>query len=432
MRLQTYIASHDPLKRVKQIIIQGCRAQDSMRVVLQTDMASEIDSHGIVKDGVWKLVTSGLPDRWVRLWNGWESLKVLLTKYSFFDAYGCAYNLDLSNIVNANASSCSNTINAHVTHSRSSKRDIYVKLCNVHTRHAALIPCHVPLENVGVAQLSARSGICWWGSMWFALCFSPDCLQILHHYILKSKHPSIGPRIHNVLKSKTASEALRRQLYRKFGIGDDPKQAPELDGQNGFAQFSIFCTKFDIPMITLMAPWLTEITDSIVSPIGEEVSAPRKPTGDELAFLGIRTYRAMYVPKFEFEYQGRRWKLRSAMIGSEFCGHQIAISSCCGEQSRWAAYDSDGVKECIGPIGWDISENGNVNEKLWWGLLDKILPVINQSENSTYCDMNPHNRHPLESVNRAHIAEFGTSGVQKTDLQTTHFNRVNIDWIYTS
>lgn len=430
--LEHYLLLKDVKQKVKKVVIMGCRPQDSMQIILVTDLVNEIDSHGIVRDGVWKLKATGLPNRWVRLWNGWKSLKNLLTKYSFFDASGCVYNFDPAGILQANASTCSYKMNVSVTNGHLNKRNIFVKLCDARSRRATLVPCHVPLKDVGVAQLSNRSGICWWGSMWFTLCFSPDCSKILKHYVAKSKYPMLLQYVQNVLKSKESSEEFRRFLFFKFGIGDDPDQSPEKDGQNGFAQFSIFCRKLNIPMVTIMAPWMKELSDPITSPVGETVRAPRHPEAGEPAFLGIRTYRSVHVPKFAFRYKGRVWKLRSAMIGSEFCGHQIAISCSCEGQGKWAVYDADGVKESIGPIAWDIAEKGEVNEKRWWQLLDKILPIINQTSGSTYCDMNPHNRHPLESVNRAHVAEMGHSGVQPIDLQTTRYNQVNMDWIYTS
>lgn len=430
--LEQYLLLKDVKQKVTKIVIKGCRGKESMQIKLVTDLVNDVDSHGIVRDGVWKIKATGLPNRWVRLWGGWESLKRLMTKYSFFDASGCVYNFDPPGIIRANASTCSHKMNLGDTEGRLNKRNISVKLCNGCNRRATLVPCHVPLTDIGVAQLSNRSGICWWGSMWFTLCFSPICSRILKHYIEKSKYPSLLHYTDNVLKSKEASEDFRRLLYSKFGIGDDPHQSPEKDGQNGFAQFSIFCTKLDIPMVTLMAPWMQELNDPITSPVGETVRAPRRPRKDEPAFLAIRTYHSVHVPKFEFMYDGRIWKLRSAMIGSEFCGHQISISSSCEGQGKWAVYDADGVKECIGPIAWDIAENGEINETRWWQLLDKILPIINQTDESAYCDMNPHNRHPLESVHRAHVAEVGYSGVQATDLKDTRYNQVNMDWIYTS
>lgn len=427
-----YVASNKDTRKVKKIMIQGCKDSDFMKIILQTELIDKVDDNGIVKDAIWKLKTPGLPHRWVRLWNGWNSLERLLTKYSFFDAHGCVYNLNPPKIVTANASNCSTKMNVNITPTSLNKRNIYVHTCSREYRYRQFIPCHVPLKEVGIAQLSDRSGICWWGSMWFALCYSPDCMNVLLHYIQKSRHVYLKKYLNNVLKTQKCSEALRKLLYETFGIGDNPKQEPELDGQNGYAQFSLLCSKLNIPMVTLMAPWMKDASSNIRSPVGEMVSPPRKPSPNEPAFLGIRTYRSVHVPKFEIKYGGRIWKLRSAMIGSEFCGHQIAISSCCGSQGKWAVYDSDGVKECIGPVAWDISETGDDGEMRWWSVLDKVMPIINKTNSSKYCDMNPHNRHPLESVNRAYMAELGNSGVKENDLQNTHFNQVNLDWIYTS
>ena len=110
--LEQYMLMKNPNQKVRKIVIAGCTPGSSMQIVLVTDLVDEIDSHGIVWDGVWKLKVTGLPNRWVRLWRGWHSLQHLLTKYSFFDASGCVYNFDPPKILQANALRCSHKMNS--------------------------------------------------------------------------------------------------------------------------------------------------------------------------------------------------------------------------------------------------------------------------------------------------------------------------------
>jgi len=160
-------------------------------------------------------------------------------------------------------------------------------------------------------------------------------------------------------------------LFEHLGIGDDPDQAPELDGQNGYGQFARLCRTLGIPLITMYAPGMTQTPDALDG-----------ARAGDLAFLGVRTYRSLHVPSFKLEHGGRTWRLRSAMIGSEFCGHQIGLSSCCRTQRKWAVYDSDAVRQCIGPIAWDMGDEAG--EEAWWRALEWIMPIHNATANISY------------------------------------------------
>jgi len=132
---------------------------------------------------------------------------------------------------------------------------------------------------------------------------------------------------------------------------------------------------------------------------------------------------------FTLLHGGRAWRLCSALIGSEFCGHQIALALHGRDQRKWALYDADAVRDGIGPLAWDIGEDTGQAE--WWAALEWLVPVMNSTKSSRFCDMNPRNRHPSEPL----AAAFGAAGDRAAQSLLLAMGQgprtVNIDWIYT-
>jgi hypothetical protein len=424
--------------KLYKVKVVGCRAGRALTLRLCTEFQG-MDEYGVCRDGLWRMRTPGLPDRWLRLWGGRQSLLDLLQRYSFQDASGCVYSADPAQTTLRNAITC-----ARLTRARPgalgppqgapgqgapgvSPRVAMACLCDPRERFELEVPCHAPVRNVGVAQLSERSGICWWGAMWFALCFSPECRDTLSAHVAaidSSASAALRVALPDMLRDAQASERLRRALFEQLRLGDDPDQPPELDGQNGYAQFSRLCKELQIPLTTLFAPAMKELRAPVTARSGSGTSCPRG------AFLGVRTYRSTHMPTFELVHGGRTWRLRSAMIGSEFCGHQIALSSCCRTQRKWAVYDSDAVRRGIGPIAWDMG--ADAGEAAWWRALEWIMPIHNATDKTRFCDMNPMNRHPMASIEAAYGAE-GATLVQSTPPSGNMAHRtVNVDWIYTA
>jgi len=144
-----------------------------LRLHLSHEFARALDSYGVCRDALWRMSAPGLPDRWMRLWGGRQSLFALLQRYSFFDASGCAYSADSRQAMVRNAAERAPDVG------RGPARGAYAARCRPCTQFRHAVPCHVPVRNVGVAQLSARSGICWWGPLWFAVYFNTACRAVL-------------------------------------------------------------------------------------------------------------------------------------------------------------------------------------------------------------------------------------------------------------
>ena len=409
--------------------IRGCqnsREPFKMRMVREL---SEDFTDGVCSRAIWKVSCDGLPNRYVLLMRGKHSVDELLDKYSFFDSNGCIFTKDNAEVMRAN-------INAHLKldgkhediQLRSRKPIVLVESTNKKINKK--VPCHVAIKDIGIPQNSVSSGICWWGSMWFALCFCYKNKNIILKYIESSnvhKKDEYHYLITNMLSSKDSSEKMRALMYDELGIGDNPRQNPLLDGQNGYSQFSLMCTAFNIPLITYIAPWLSKKVQTKLRNSKNVLYDTPPEEGNHGGFVGIRTYRGDHIPSRTLMHNGKKYILTAALIGSEYCGHQIAIASTCDDTNKWAFYDSDALRTGIGPISWHISEGASDTE--WWKVLHDITPIINKSIGTKYCDMNPHNRHPLKMLGMTFKAENKLNVLEKHITSNKH-NLVNMDWIY--
>jgi len=245
----------------------------------------------------------------MRLWGGRQSLFALMQRYSFFDASGCAYSADSRQAMVLNAAGFAHTTSGRGPDAGSGPaRGAYALRCQPRIRFTHPVPCHVPVRNVGVAQLSARSGICWWGSLWFAVYFNPACRGVLDAAVARMPQ---GPAsavlresLPRVLRDAAASERLRRALFEHYAIGDPPDQPPELDGQNAYAQLQRLCRHLRVPLTTLRAP-----PPGSAAAAPAEVRAPVGGLGPVAGLLGVRAYRGRYVPPFALLHGGRAWRL---------------------------------------------------------------------------------------------------------------------------
>jgi hypothetical protein len=427
------------------VVVPGCAPGHKMRLHLSTEFSGTLDEYGVCLDALWRMRTPGLPDRWLRLWNGHKSLFALLKRYSFFDSLGCAYSAEPAQAMRRNAAECARATGSHPPDLADlHPRVAYAMRCRRSTRFAHAVPCHVPVHNVGVAQLSAQSGICWWGALWYALSFNGECRAVVDRAVAQLPGGPVAAVLREtlplVLNDGAASERLRSALFEHCGIGDRPGQSPELDGQNAYVQLTRLCEHLRIPLTTLHAP-TGHLGDGAVQGGGVTVDgtlgvANGEARGSQGALhgpglLGVRAHRKSHVPPFALSHGGHSWRLRSALVGSEFCGHQVALASHGRDQRKWALYDADAVRDCIGPIAWDTGEGTGQSD--WWTALEWILPLINSTDTSLFCDMNPRNRHPMEPIASA----FGAAGGRAAEsvlrgLGGPGHRTVNIDWIYTA
>ncbi len=431
---------------VVRVEVDGC---DKGGVCMHVEMMYPISEKvvdGCVEDAVWRICTVGVPDRYTRLTRGRSALSSLLEKYSFVDANGCAYSARPETHARVNLMN-----NAHKTGHVVDSAGVYdelsatprrtrwlkARLADVLARQSSSATpgvgnCH--FKSTGIAQLSERSGVCWYSSLFFSLLFSPQMYDfLLAHVTRRAKECAhcafLRDHFPDVLRNQEVSERVRRYLYEKLDIGDSPDQPPELDGQNGCSMATILLQRLDVPVITLMAPEMEEAHIPLKDARDVVIPPPRTPRKDERALLIVRTYRSRWrVPELVMyprdSTAARRYRLMSAFIGSEFCGHQVSVSRSC-EPEMWSFSDSDAIRLGISPLCFHVPRT-----HAWHDVVTRAIPYSNASHNSEFCDMSPSGRHPLKVLDEHLRATNIASYIAHVDTSSSTHDLVNVDYVF--
>lgn len=345
----------------------------------------------------WGIYSEDLPTRFVCIKNN-RGLKRFATRYGYMDKFDCV-----------NYKSGKFGVVSDIKHYKAAQYDLQVLKS---------------IENVyapGVPQRAVNSGLCWYSAMCFCCFFCKQMRDLIKTY---SKDLRLNMLIDRCLYEPKMAEELRHHLYYKYHLGDDPKQDPEKDGQNGFSEFIILCAYLGIPIVRLFAPNLSEYTEDITDKSGNKLRVKRPQHEGETALLVVRCFRTHWRPKLRIVHNGLRYKLVSVLIGSEHCGHQIGASTCDMRVCRWACADADACREGIGPVFWKVKRNENEYVKTfvqrWWDAWGKMIPVTLFNSES-FCDFSPHNR-----------STCSLESAMKKNKTCTTYNAgvVNSDFVY--
>ena len=366
------------MKRTRHFVYDSC--QQSVRV-----------TKCVYKNETWCCVRAdGQPDRWFRLHRP-DAIESVLSIYGYMNGDGCVS-------------------------SKQGRRETGDPLPIENDPLLDLLSnSHRRVQ--GVPQRVHNSGLCWYCAMCFTMLFARQMRALLVRYA-----PSqLVALCKDVLVSKDRAEALRHHLYNHYGLGDRPGQNPQLDGQNGFSQFSILAARLGIPLVRLFAPKMVEINDPVVD-VKKGAHLLRGPTDGEPCLLVVRCFRTKWTPTPVYKYKGRKYRLVAMLIGSEHCGHQIGASTCDMDCGMWALTDSDAAQHGVGPMYWSLlrrdGERRRDYRRRWRAMWDSIIPVILFGRQQV-CDLNPSNRptHELEKYAKR-MSQPAPPGV------------VNTDWIY--
>jgi hypothetical protein len=417
--------------------VRGCDATSAMEVQMMHPMGREV-ADGCVRDAVWRVRTPGAPDRYTRLRRGRASLDALLERYSFVDGGGCSYSADPQRHAYQNLVHNARKIGDHAaaavaaygrTDVTSRRRPRYLS-ADLDEVLRYVTPeiggCH--FRRGSIAQLSERSGICWYSSMWFVLLFGPELRAFLarrlHARRAECAHCRfLSDQLDHVLNDQQCSERVRRYLWESMRLGDPYGQAPELDGQNGCSVACMLLAMLDVPVLTVVAPGLTPLDVPLEDADGR-ARTPRGPKDEaEPCLLIVRTHRSRWRPPQVLDHAGRRFVLASAFIGSEHCGHQTGVSRSC-EKDVWAFSDSDAIRLGIWPICFRVPPTA-----AWHEVVDRAVPYSNASDTNEFCDMSPKQRHPLKVV-ADHLRAQGLAAAEALDTSSRAHDLVNVDYIY--
>lgn len=468
-RLQSS-GEHGASKVVTRVLIDGCDAKHRMSVQMMYPCCDDVDGLGaegaFVRDAVWRLSVHGAPHRYTRLSNGELSLRTLLTKYSFADDKGCAYTLDperaaLQNlqhnarkigefgvdpgVVDAGRKSAATPRRA-TRWFVSDRKSVFGSVA-AHPKGGgdadsgeSIGTCHFTKR--GVAQLTERSGICWYSAMWYALLCPPSLNATLLRHVNSRRAQCkdcdfLADKLDDILFSQSQSECVRRHLYEHMSIGDKPGQPGHLDGQNGASMATMLLHRLGLRVATVVAPWMRSIELSIRDAHEHEVKVPAVRESETAPdILLVRTYRTRWdapqrlrwPPGSEQDDERGEYELVSACIGSEFCHHQTAIARSC-EPCTWSFSDSDSIRCGIHPICFRVAPRKSTRAS-WSRTIARLLPTTNATSDTNFCDMAPGGRHPLAAVKEALDAQGLGEYMRNVNTDSTEHDLINVDYFY--
>ena len=114
----------------------------------------------------------------------------------------------------------------------------------------------------------------------------------------------------------------------------------------------------------------------------------------------------------------------SALSGSEYCGHQVAISRSC-EDCTWSLSDSDAIRLGISPLCFRVDP-----KRPWHETVTRVIPHSNATSTSEFCDMSPKPRHPMQLMRdtmQPHADAARQLAHAKDDAE---FHLVNVEYFY--
>lgn len=371
--------------RLHRLRFGSCPGSDLSLVVVR-DVVNVMDTHGVPQDSWWSVRTPGLPLRTLRLFSGSHSLMELLKRYSFQDATGCPHQ---------------GTITAEYQ-----PRDTPLP----HDRLAS-VPSELRAAR-GVPQFSTNSGVCWFS----AICWCFFAPQKMRRWIKSFMPSEMGALVDKCLFDRNAAVSLRELLWREYHIGDDVDQPPEMDGRNGFSEWTTLCAKLKIPLVRYewdgYARRLQVMGKRVRDRKGHSVSVTTPARRRQRHLLALRFVdgdHGKYPVRRQMTMNGVVYELVGVVSGSRKCGHQI--SWCVLDDWRHlAAGDADLHKDGIGPLF--IHFEGREWEKEWWNGCRQMLHVTKfGAGRHEFCSLSPWNE------NDGHLNHYrGAPGSNSLDI----------------
>lgn len=356
----------------------------------QVNGSETIDAYGMAPDSWWVIEcsdgTDALPDRFLRLTRGTESMGQLLYRYGFQDATGCLHHREVTGVYAAHHTPCAVDVAPDM------------------------------LDTTGVPQFYPNSGVCWYCTM----CWTSFGNDRLREMLAKRLPGDLADACRNCLYSREAAQTLRNALWNRYAVGDNITLPPEMDGRNGFSEFTVLCAKIGMPLIRLEESGgkFHMMSRRVTDRAGKRVTVPSPATLADDHLLVLRFQDADHHKKFpvqrRIKFQGHLYKLIGIYMGQQSCGHQIGIMSPHGDWREWSIADADLHKSGIGPV--HVRFHGDVWRRTWWDAWRKLVHVTKHGINrSSLCIITPHNERN-DKLERPHAESQRNVGTCSIDL----------------
>ena len=251
----------------------------------------------------------------------------------------------------------------------------------------------VPIEMqdaTGVPQFLKNSGICWFSSLCCVFFSRPDVLSMLSEYM-----PSNMLQLcRRSLFDRDSAQKLRNMWWYDYAVGDDVDLPPEMDGRNGFSEFTTLCAKLKIPLLrySMEENKLQPMGNTVKDRKGKSVTV-KLPKGCEKHFMVMRFIDGNHHKKNpilrRIILNGNRYRFLGVTSGNRKCGHQIGWVTLDSWRHVMAG-DADLHKDGIGPLF--VHFDGPEWKNKWWDGCREMLHVAKFGPGrKDFCNLSPHN-----------------------------------------
>ncbi len=328
--------------------------------------ARGVDDTGMSENSWWVLECSGLPVRAIRLYRGSRSMSELLRRYGFQEQGGCV-NHKRARLTYAPQSACGER------------------------GPPSWIPASV-VNSPGIPQFYPTSGVCWFASMCGISFMNADVRRILETHVADE---DLRRSFCNCNFDRNTAEHLRKRLWYEYAVGDNVDNPPEMDGRNGFAEFSAMCAQFRVPMRRYRERGGHLVCmDDRVSDQRNRTHRLREPKADEPHLLALRFQDGDHTERFPVQRRVRvgtqRYRLCGFYAGQQKCGHQLGITSPTGSWRDWVIVDADLHKDGISPVFVRFEGPRWMDD--WWDAWRELIHVTKYGVGaSEFCNLSPWN-----------------------------------------
>lgn len=379
-----------PGLRILKITFHTCPGKElEIRVV--KDNVDSVDPHGVAADSWWVIETPNLPRRAIRLFEGVHSLQEFIGRYGFLDASGCVHHKRAT---------------LHYADQTTSPLPPFDL--------DACVPRHAQ-DTRGVPQFVRNSGVCWYASLCCVFFSRPDILEWLGRY-MPSDMTNLCKRS---LYDRDTALKLRHMWWYDYSVGDDVDQPPEMDGRNGFSEFTTLCAKLRIPLVrySLEEGKLYPMNNTVRDRKGKNCTV-RLPKPGEKHLLAFRYIDGDHHKKHpvlrRVEVQNRRYRFLGVTSGNRKCGHQIGWVVLDGWRHVMAG-DADLHKDGIGPLFVCFDGDQWRSSDRWWSGCREMLHVAKFGPGRReFCNLSPHNE--ADTLLDAYRGSTSTVGKNSLDV----------------
>jgi len=194
---------------------------------------------------------------------------------------------------------------------------------------------------------------------------------------------------------RNVAEHLRKRLWHEYAVGDNVDNPPEMDGRNGFAEFSSMCAQLDVPMRRYREQnGHLKTMDGRVVDQRSRTHRIRAPRNGETHILALRFQDGDHAQRFPVQrrvrIENQHYRLCGFYAGQKKCGHQLGITSPTGSWRDWAIVDADLHKDGISPVF--VRFEGSEWLEGWWDAWRELMHVTKfGAGGSEFCNLSPWN-----------------------------------------